>query len=84
MPFEYKTSGVESAKHVRPVMPRVSTRHKYHFEHDPMETGPGWKFRPGINARQLFSDFEGYRVTLMRFSEGSAEPEGMQSGASLL
>jgi anti-sigma factor ChrR (cupin superfamily) len=65
---------------VTPVLPRVSSRHKYHFEHDPMETGPGWKFRPGINARQLFSDFEGYRVTLMRFSEGSAEPEGVQSG----
>jgi quercetin dioxygenase-like cupin family protein len=65
---------------VTPMIPRVSSKHKYHFEDDPLEVGQGWKFRPGINARQLFSDFEGYRVTLLRFGEASEEPEGLQSG----
>jgi quercetin dioxygenase-like cupin family protein len=65
---------------VTPMINRVSAKNKYHFQNDPEEMGPGWKYRPGITTRQLFSDSEGYRVTLVRFDEATAEPEGLQSG----
>jgi anti-sigma factor ChrR (cupin superfamily) len=63
---------------VTSMVPRVSSRHKYHLDSDEMEIGAGWQFRPGISIRELFTDRDGYRVTYMRYADGAMEPERMQ------
>jgi anti-sigma factor ChrR (cupin superfamily) len=62
------------------MIPKTSSRRRYHLDAGAVESETSWEARPGLCIRELFSDRDGYRISLVRYAEGGFDPERMHSG----
>lgn len=62
------------------MIPKTSSRRRYHLDACAVESETSWESRPGIATRELFNDRDGYRIVLMRYAEGGCDPERLHAG----